>query len=131
MALGAKLYKIKEQVTIFFSSVIAVACLNMIQLLEARVLCSLEAGNLFNVYTNGFVYRIIWYTGTAWRDIFKVSPGILTTFKARGERNFREQVSVKLQEEWKLAILSACSPNTPTASLVLYQEFRQGNKRYF
>lgn len=67
MALGAKLNKIKEQLSIFLS-VITDACLNMIQLLEARGPCSLETGNSFKVYTGGFVYKIIWYTGTALRD---------------------------------------------------------------
>lgn len=42
----------------------------MIQLLEARDPCSQKAGSLFKVYTNTFVYRIIWYTGTALKDTF-------------------------------------------------------------
>lgn len=69
MALGAKLNKIKEQLSIFLPA-ITDAYLNMIQLLEARDPRSLEAVNLFKVYTSGFVYRIIWYTGTALRDTF-------------------------------------------------------------
>lgn len=58
MALGVKLYKIKEQLSIFLSE-ITDGCLNMIQLLEARDPFPLEAGNLFKVYTSGFVYKII------------------------------------------------------------------------
>lgn len=68
MALGAKLYKIEEQ--LFSSSVITDPCLNIIQLYEVKDLHSGEAGYLFRAYTNSTVYRIVLYTGTAPKGTF-------------------------------------------------------------